>query len=203
MIFETIVLTQKNNFMKKIFIFLLSLFAVAISSAQEQEKKSNSETVEFLSKDGSFYKKEFYDLPAVGASYNKVDCQVLIITDMKSNEKRGCLRLTTYYSSSVSNDSYIGTLDPDELDACIMCFEKILSEITVSPATTYTEVEYKTRDGVQLGTYWSEKKSDWRTYVQTKSYSSRSMSTVSSDNVASLISNLKQAKQMIAEKTAK
>lgn len=51
--------------------------------------------------------------------------------------------------------------------------------------------------------YWNDKKSEWRTYVQTKSYSSRSMSSVSNENVASLISNLKQAKQMIAEKTAK
>lgn len=191
--------------MKKILILVvIAIMSLTTTFAQEAaEKKSASKTVEFLSKDGSFFKKEFYDLPAVGTSYNKVDCQVLIITDLKSNEKRGCLRLTTYYSSSVSNDSYIGTLDPDELDACIMCFEKIVSEITVSPATTYTEVEYKTRDGVQLGTYWNDKKSEWRTYVQTKYYSSRSMSSVSNDNVASLINNLKQAKQMIAEKTAK
>ena len=190
--------------MKKFLIFaVLVIMSLTTAFAQESEKKSASKTVEFLSKDGSFFKKEFYDLPAVGGSYNKVDCQVLIITDLKTNEKRGCLRLTTYYSSSVSDDSYIGTLDPDELDACIMCFEKIVSEITVTPASTYTEVEYKTRDGVQLGTYWSDKKSEWRTYVQTKSYSSRSMSSVSNDNVASLINNLKQAKQMIAEKTAK
>ncbi len=191
--------------MKKFLIFVvIATMSLTTTFAQEAtEKKSASKTVEFLSKDGSFYKKEFYDLPAVGSSYNKIDCQVLIITDLKSNEKRGCLRLTTYYSSSVTSDSYIGTLDPDELDACIMCFDKIVSEITVSPATTYTEVEYKTRDGVQLGTYWNDKKSEWRTYVQTKNYSSRSMSSISNDNVASLVNNLKQAKQMIAEKTTK
>ena len=171
--------------------------------AQEAEKKSASKTVEFLSKDGSFYKKEFYDLPTIGNTLDKVDCQVLIITDLKNNEKLGCLRLTTYYNSSVTHDSYIGTLDPDELDACIMCFEKIISEITIASASTYTEVEYKTRDGVQLGTYWSEKKSEWKTYVQTKSYSSRSMQLVSKDNITTLISNLKLAKQMIAEKTSK
>ncbi|MBQ0064074.1 MAG: hypothetical protein KBS94_08700 [Prevotella sp.] len=188
---------------KLLLIVVLSIIGLTTTFAQEAEKKSASKTVEFLSKDGSFFKKEFYDLPAVGSSYNKFDCQVLIITDLKSNEKRGCLRLTAYYFSSVSKDSYIGTLDPDELDACIMCFEKIVSEITASPASIYTEVEYKTRDGVRLGTYWNDKKSEWKTYVQTKSYSSRSMSFVSNDNVASLISNLKQAKQMIAEKTAK
>lgn len=188
--------------MKKFIIFTLMLFfALTSGSAQEKETKSTSKTVEFLSKDGSFFKKEFYDLPAVGGSYNKVDCQVLIVTDMKSSEKRGCLRLTTYYNSSVSSDSYIGTLDPDELDACIMCFEKILSEITTSTPPTYTEVEYKTRDGVQLGTYHNTKKNEWVTYVQTKSYTDRSMSSVSASNVSSLIQNLRDAKVMIAEKT--
>lgn len=190
--------------MKK-FLMLLVIVTLSLTTAfaQEAERKSASKTVEFLSKDGSFFKKEFYDLPTIGNTYDKVDCQVLIITDLKTNEKRGCLRLTTYYRSSVANDSYIGTLDPDELDACIMCFEKIVSEITVAPATTYTEVEYKTRDGVQLGTYWNDKKSEWRTYVQTKAYSSCSMSSVSNDNVSSLINNLKRAKQMISDKTSK
>lgn len=190
--------------MKKfLFIAILAIMSQTTAFAQETEKKSASKTVEFLSKDGSFFKKEFYDLPAVGGSFNKVDCQVLIISDLKTNEKRGCLRLKTYFGTSSTGETYIGTLDPDELDACIMCFEKIVSEITVTPAPTYTEVEYKTRDGVQLGSYWNDKKSEWKTYVQTKSYTTHSMSSVSNDNVASLISNLKQAKQMIAEKTAK
>ena len=192
------------NMKKILFLAVLAIMSVTATFAQETEKKSASKTVEFLSKDGSFLKKEFYDLPTVKGLYSEsVDCQVLIITDLKDNSKIGCLRLTTYYSSSVANDSYIGTLDPDELDACIMCFEKIVSDITVAPASTYTEVEYKTRDGVQLGTYWYEKKSEWKTYVQTKSYSSRSMTSISSENVSVLISNLKQAKQIIAEKTAK
>ena len=188
---------------KKI-LFLLVVVSVSLTSiyAQEDENKSTSKTIEFLSKDGSFFKKEFYDLPSIGSSftYNKIDFQVMILTDLISNKKDGCLRIITYYSSSASNDSYIGTLDYDELDACIMCFEKINSDITVNKPLTYTEVEYKTRDGVQLGTYWIQENSLWKTYIQTKSYRSRSMSTVPNNKVASLISNLKQAKQMIAEK---
>jgi len=191
--------------MKKIlFLAILAIMSVTATFAQETEKKSASKIVEFLSKDGSFLKKEFYDLPTVIGLYGEsVDCQVLIVTNLKDNSKIGCLRLTTYYISSVVNDSYIGTLDPDELDACIMCFEKIVSDITIAPPTTYTEVEYMTRDDVQLGTYWVEKESEWRTYVKTKSYNSRSLTSISSENVSLLISNLMQAKQIIAEKTAK
>lgn len=186
--------------MKKLLLFIALMMPVALY-AQDQKEKSSSKTVEFLSKDGSFFKKEFYDQPTVGSSYNKIDCQVLIITDMKSNEKRGCLRLTTHYPSSSSNDDYIGTLDPDELDACIMCLQKIQTDITTTTPVTYTEAEYKTRDGVQIGTYWNNKKSEWIIYVQTKSYTSRSMSTVDTSNLPNLIQNLKDAKEMIVTKS--
>ncbi len=185
--------------MKKL-LLLIALMMPMVLLAQEQKEKSSSKTVEFLSKDGSFLKKEFYDLSTVGSSYNKIDCQVLIITDMKSNEKRGCLRLTTHYPASSGNDDYIGTLDPDELDACVMCLEKIQSDITPTKPSTYTEAEYKTRDGVKIGTYWNDKKSNWIIYVQTKSYTGRSMSTVEMSNLPSLIQNLRESKDMIVTK---
>ena len=186
--------------MKKI-IIVLALIMPMLLCAQEKEEKSNSKTLEFLSKDGSILKKEFYDLPEVGTSYNKTQNQVLIITNMKTNEKMGCLRIITTYPSSSGNTDYIGTLDPDELDAAVLSMEKILNEVLPTTPTTYTEVEYKTRDGVEIGTFWKEKKSEWTIYIKTKSYTSRSMSTYKSDELAKLIKNLKDAKLMISEKT--
>ena len=187
----------------KQFLFLIALLIPVVSYAQESKEKSSSKTIEFLSKDGSFLKKEFFDLPTVGSSYNKVDCQLLIITNMKTNDKIGCLRLTTHYPTSSGNDDYIGTLDPDELDACVMCLEKIQSDIIITTPDTYTEAEYKTRDGVEIGTYYSEKKKNWIIYVKTKGYTSRSMSTVESTNLPVLIQNLKDAKTQKKKKTKK
>ena len=173
----------------------------SISRHKEMQIANRGYIYEFLEKDGSVFKKEFYDLPTVGKSYNKTENQVLIITDLKSNEKRGCFRIITKYPTSSGSDSYIGTLDPDELDAAVLSLEKILNEIIPNTAETYTEVEYKTRDGVQIGTYWNEKKNEWTLYVQTKRYSSRSLSSFKSDELTTLIDNLKKAKQMIVEKT--
>ena len=113
----------------------------------------------------------------------------------------GCLRIITTYPSSSGNTDYIGTLDPDELDAAVLSMEKILNEILPTPPTTYTEVEYKTRDGVEIGTFWKEKKNEWTIYIKTKSYTTRSMSTYKSEELAKLIKNLKDAKLMISEKT--
>ena len=138
--------------MKRLLI-VLALMMPMFLNAQEKETKSNSKTLEFLAKDGSILKKEFYDLTTVGKSYNATENQVLIITDLKSNEKRGCFRITTKYPTSSGTDEYIGTLDPDELDAAILSLEKILNDIIPNSVETYTEVNYKTRNGVTIGTY--------------------------------------------------
>lgn len=173
-----------------------------VTYAQEKEEKSNSKAVEFLLKDGTFMKKEFYDLPQIGTGLSKIDCQVLIMTDMTTGFKMGCLRLTTFYNanglSTATADQYIGTLDKDELDACIQCFELMQTDILPSKPEVYTETTYKTLDGVTLGSYYSNGK--WVVFVRTKDYTSRSMATVSTNNVPKLIDNLKQAKEMIASK---
>ncbi len=186
--------------MKRLLV-VLALMMPMFLNAQEKETKSNSKTLEFLEKDGSIFKKEFYDLPSVGKSYNLTENQVLIITDLKSNDKRGCFRITTKYPTSSGTDEYVGTLDPDELDAAVLSLEKILNDIIPNTVDIYTEVIYKTRDGVQIGTFWNNKKKEWTLYVQTKSYTARSMSTFKSDELTTLVDNLKKAKQMIAEKT--
>lgn len=189
--------------MKKLIPILLSLLFVTLNVySQEQEKKSESKMVEFLGKNGTFMQREFYELPSIGGSYNKIASQVLIVTDVTSPDKKmGCLRLETFYSSSVTSDSYIGTLDSDELDACIQCLQNIQNNIIKTSPTVYTEVEYSTRDGVELGAYWNSKKSTWIIYVKTKSYTARSMSTVDEEDLPLLITNLQSAKQLISEKT--
>lgn len=194
---------KMDKIMKKLLLLIALIMPMALLAQEKQEKeKSSSKTIEFLSKDGSFLIKEFYDLPKVGTSYDRIDCQVLIITDMKSNEKMGCFRLTTHYPSGSGTDDYIGTLDPDELDASVMCLEKIQSDILSTTPTVYTEAEFKTRDGVQIGTYWNKtkNKSEWVIYVKTKNYTSRSLSSVDVSNLPNLIQNLKDAKEMIVAK---
>lgn len=184
--------------MKKYLIFtlLVAMLSVNAYSQEQQQEKSQSKTVEFLSRYGSFYKKEFFNLQTIGKSIDRIEFQVLIITDMKTNSKMGCLRLEKYFG----DDSYIGTLDQDELDACIQCIEKIQADIINNNPDTYTEVEYKTRDGVSIGAFWSNE-SKWEIYIQTKKYSSRSMTFVNAESIPKIIDNLKKAKEMIVEKT--
>lgn len=185
--------------MKKLFVILLLVFTSSsfiIAQSAENKEVSSSKAVEFLKSNGTLIIKEFYDLPKV----ESVECQVLIIRDVVSNRDMGCLRLETkYYSSySKSTDSYIGTLDFEEIDACIKSLNYIKNDLLTSVPATYTEVEYKTRDNLKLGAYYGDK--GWKAFIYTQGHTSRSAEFLNSTSIDSLISVLNEAKQMIVGK---
>ena len=186
--------------MKKMLLIALLTVLCGVSYAQEKKdasQESSSKTLEFMKKDGTLIQREFYPLGKVKG----VECEVLIITDVISKKKMGCLRLKTKYSSSYSSDTYIGTLDFDEMDACMKSISFINESVITTTPSAYTEVEYKTRDRVEVGAFYQERSSSWRAYVQTKSYTNNSMEFFAASELTQLLSIMEQAKRLIEEKT--
>lgn len=185
---------------KTLLTILLMVFSVSYSFAQDQAKneapESKSKAANFLKADGAFLLKEFYALQAIKG----VECEVFVMTDIITGQKMGCLRLIKKYSSSYSEDTYIGLLDSDELDDCIRCMEYIKNTLLPSTPEVYTEVEYKTNDGVKLGAYFTSKK-EWRAFIYTEGYTSRSAAFLAPEDIDSFINVFKQAKLLIQEKT--
>ncbi len=182
--------------MKKILITIVLMCCCCLAFSQEKqspEQESTSKTIEFMRKDGTLLQREFYPLGKVIG----VDCEVLVITDLISKKKIGCLRLTT--ESSYNSDTYIGTLDYDEIAACMKSINYISENLLDVVPTTYTEVEYKTRDKVMIGAY--SKNGKWSAYVQTKSYTTRSIAFLAANDLQQLVSIMEQAKSLIEEKT--
>ena len=184
--------------MKKYLVLLVTLMLSMTSFAQDSKKefKSESNSVEFMSKNGTFICKDFFDLPSV----KKIEFQVLIMTDLVENTKMGCLRLITHYKASYGTETYIGTLDYDEIDACIQCLEKLNNNIINTTPNNYVEVEYTTKDGVEIGAYYSVPKAKWTAYVYTKNYTADSAEYINSEIIVKIIDTLTQAKAMIEEK---
>jgi hypothetical protein len=188
---------MKSKFSLVVLVALL--LAGPTSYAQQKEEESTSTTLQFMKTSGSFFVKEFYDLSTIKG----VECKVLIITDVVLNKKIGCMRLETSYRSSYNSspDTYVGTLDYDELDACIRSLRYLKDNIISAEKEVYTEAEYKSRDKVTIGAYFDQDKNTWTAYVQTKSYTSRSMKFFDSDNLQALATEMEKAKTMIKEKT--
>ena len=130
--------------MKKTLLMIAVLFLAISANAQseKQEETSKSETVKLLQKNGVLLRKDFYDIGKVEG----VIFQNIIITDISTGEKTGALRLETSYYSSLGTDTYIGTLDFDELEGCIKSLTYIKDNVITSLPETYTECEYKTKD---------------------------------------------------------
>lgn len=189
--------------MKKLLVLLIALSLSTINvfaqntPTEEEHKKSESKTLEFMESSGFFIQKEYFYL----SSINGVEYEVLVITNLMNGNKMGCLTVTTTNSSSYSTDEYVGTLDYDEIDACIQCLTKLQDEILPSIPTVYTELEYKTRDGVKIGAYYDTNKAKWYGYVYTKDYTSRSLGFFKDSNIPTIINVMNQAKAMIMEKT--
>lgn len=186
--------------MKRLLLLLLITFSLG-AYAQEQEPASKSKTIAFLSKDGSLLKKEYYDIE--GGKVSGVDFQNIIITDEITKEKVGALRIaTSYYSSALKNsETFIGTLDYDELDACIKSLEYMNDNIIRKIPDTYTECEYSSRDGIRMNVFWSSKKK-WAFMIQTKSYTNRSTQYLDITSLPVVIINLKNSQVQLKETLA-
>ena len=176
--------------MKKVLLMVAVIFLAISANAQtsKQEETSKSETVKLLQKDGVLLRKDFYDIGKVEG----VTFQNIIITDISTGEKTGALRLETSYYSSLGTDTYIGTLDFDELEGCIKSLTYIKDNVITSLPEIYTECEYKTKDGVSLGAFvrTTKKERKWNIYIQTRSYANRSQEFLDSDNLVEVIALL-------------
>lgn len=182
--------------MKKVFLLLAAaLISVGALAQNKADEGSSSKSINFMSKDGVLLQKEFYDFPKIkGISF-----QVLIITDIIQNSKVGCLRIETKYYSNYTSDTYIGTLDADELGAAIKSLEYIKTNVITSTPGTYTEMTYQTRDKAEIGAFYNNK-GNWVIYVKPKSYQNRSLETINESELESVIQTLKKAQTLISEK---
>lgn len=161
-------------------------------------RESKSKTVEFEEKNGSFLKKEYYDLDDV----KDVKCQVLIITDLKTNDQIGCLLIGT----ADLTYRYTGILDYDELGAAIESLEYIQREVIPTTPEVQTRVLYTSRDNVTLGVYSylsmgsTKEVYKWRVYVKPTIYND-SFEGFNKKHIDKLIENLKKAQTLIEKKT--
>lgn len=185
--------------MKKILFPLVLILSVGTIVAQENGEKglSKSKVVEMLNKEGVLLKKEFYDIGKIPVA----EFQNVIITDISSGKRFGALRVQTSTYTSTGTDTYIGTLDYDEIEDCIKSLSFFKNGLIVSIPPTYTECAFKTKDGVSFGAYLhtTKKEQYWRLFIKTKSYTDRSQKFMDIDQLDVIIDILNKALENMGE----
>lgn len=76
-----------------------------------------------------------------------------------------------------------------------------IKDIITSIPENYEECEYRTKDGVSLGSYLktNKKNKEWRIYIQTKSYTNRSQEFLDIDKIDEIISLLNKSLENLNE----
>lgn len=177
---------------KLILLVFLAIISFPIIS-QEQKEVSKSKSIEFSSRAGSLIKMEFYRLGKI----KDIEFEVLLLTDVINNDKSACLRIKTIgagYTVS-STEEYIGTLDSDEIDACIKSLTFIKDSILNTIPKNYTECQYKSRDDVRMSVYLGSNET-WKMAIQT-TYRRSSTAFLKFEDIFMLILKITEAKQKI------
>lgn len=179
---------------KAILLVILAITTSVCSFAQEaEEPESRSNTILFQKQGNMFILRKFYEIGAIPG----VEFENIAITQIQTDEKVGALRLITHdYSSSFKkSESFIGTIDYDELDTCISVLEYMDSlRINQNPEIN-TEYEYTSRDNVRICLFGAKK--GWNLVIQTKSYTRRSAQYMDADQLPKVIEYIKKAKEQL------
>ena len=179
--------------MKKIlFYVLLILMYIPIYAQEIDSKESNSELVEFFSKDGVFLRKDFYDVGSIGG----IEFKNVIFTYVATGEKRGGMRIST----SSSTGEKIGIINGDELDKCIEALEYIKDVISQPVPENDVEFQYTSNDGMRIGAYVFlnlGRTRMWRIFIQLNIYNKDSSINLKPESMERLITIIKLSREKL------
>lgn len=157
---------MKSRILSLLFLLAFPLMMSAQEVTSEQVKESESSFVKFETRKGSLFLRQFYDLVNLRTKYGLFDMltnkeyvslavRILVMTDVNTKEQHACVRIK-------EGTRYIGTLDFDELDACVKSLD-YMKGIVLNPTQNYTECIFSTNDKLELGVYCNEGK--WSAFI--------------------------------------
>ena len=175
--------------MRKTILLFAFVATTTISFGQTKEKEL-TQAEQFSSQAGTLIERQFIDIGKVKG----VEIKVLKYKDLNAGTGKSALRFEFEYKSSYSTDTKIASLDADEIDGLIKSIKNLQTNVFPTTREIYTEVTFKSRTGFEAGAYYSPDKTKWSTYVQIEKFDRNSMVFLSTEDFASLLSLIEQAK---------
>lgn len=185
--------------MKKILVILLLIFPSFIFSQEKGSLKvpdSESITINFLKTSGNCILKEIFEFSKI----KEINCQIMMLTNISTSEKIGSMRLII--KNPTNNDNLVGILDQDEIVPAINSLNYMIEKASSHNYETYTEVFFRSRDGVQFGIDFDPKSLKWKSFIFTKSNTIYSASFSNVENLKRFRDIIEKAKVIIDNKQA-
>jgi hypothetical protein len=118
----------------------ISPASAQLDSVNLVAEKSSSKIAKIMSTI-DFYKTEYY----LSRKIEDVKWNVLIITDLYSGNKHGCIRIDLKPTDNIFR-TYYQYIDLDEIDICVQSLSKMIGTISESTPKIKTELLFKTSD---------------------------------------------------------
>lgn len=153
----------------KIFILICALAAAAFGQTPDATPAPATKFEQFSARSGSLTELRIEE---VGVFRNVLEVSVLTLTDLLSGMKISGLRFKVAAVERYKSDRTV-TLDADEVDAMMKSFTLIGEKMATPAPAEYTEIRYRSRDGMTSGCYSSNGK--WTGFVQVSKYDADSI----------------------------
>jgi hypothetical protein len=156
----------------KILIFISWIIISLLSSGRLlaqidtvfSESKPRTVIEEYTLKSSILFKREFIDI----GTTNKLTVQVLKLTNMSNEITISGIKLS-WVLSSLSASSYYprsSFIDRDEIDDLSNSIFKMTSTLNQIPPINYTEYNFITKSGFEVGILSQGQSKQWRAYVK-------------------------------------
>lgn len=173
--------------MKKIiiaFLMLLALPSLAIANSNDESKIEA-----FMNKPGTLFIRNLIKLDRV----KDIECQVLVLTDMETNQKMGVMQIDSPYYGQAGKSQSI--LDDDEIEACIKGLQSLKNTMKSFYPVTYTEIICNSKTGLKFGAYFND--NNWTPYINNNDYTTSMGKYLTSADIDALIAQMEKARQII------
>lgn len=176
--------------MNKITSLFIGLLISTFAFSQQKIEKQTTQAEQFSATAGTLIEKQFADIGKVKG----VTIQVLKFIDLNNGASKSALRFEYIYKSSYTSDTKIASLDLDEIDGLIKSINNLQSVVFTTTRDVYTEVTFTSRTGFMAGAYFDIDKLKWFGFVKLEKYDSNSQLFLTTEDFASLLALVEQAK---------
>jgi len=178
--------------MKKLLITIL-IIPFFISVVAQDKEKVLSQADQFSARSGALIQKEFIEIGNAKA----LDIKIIRIKDLNSGSKISALRFEYTYPSAYSSDTYIATLDSDEIDGLIKSISNIQNNVFNTTCSNYTEYIYRSRGGFEFGAFYSKEEQKWSPFVKLDKYTNKSLYPLKIEDIINFLSLIQKAQSLL------
>lgn len=154
--------------MKKIIVISLVCLFALFGYSQDTTQMDISQIPNEV---GVLYEKSFIDIgeaiQPLGISKRPIKVQILEVKDLINETTEKFIRIEYFISNStLGTRTYIFAINKKEAIGLITAMDKIMSEVKNEKKFVYTEIVFRTYEGLIVGSYYEIEKQKWTSFIK-------------------------------------